>query len=234
MSKNDEVFVISNLSTPICQTIEKVAASVKAANESSIELSHLFFTPAIITQIISNVMSDEENVSVYNAPILQTYLTNVPLVIPQKSQITEDLKMLLLSFLKKTLEKLKIKRESRPTLGFGRMKIVEIMSFVLKENILSARELAASESEFFPILFSLCKNYQYNNILHNEVVKIVEIALNEPENSPFLQTLLKEDLFLKFLVLETEEDQKIRAGSGTQKSRKGYIGHLVAICRKVQ
>lgn len=55
---------------------------MKAANESSIELSHLFFTPAIITQIISNVMSDEENVSVYNAPILQTYLTNVPLVIP--------------------------------------------------------------------------------------------------------------------------------------------------------
>lgn len=70
--------------------------------------------------------------SVYNAPILQTYLTNVPLVIPEKSQITEDLKMLLLSFLKKTLEKLKIKRQSRPTLGFGRMKIVEIMSFVLK------------------------------------------------------------------------------------------------------
>lgn len=59
MSKNDEIFVISNLSTPICETIEKVAASVKTANENSIELSHIFFTPAIITQIISNVMSDE-------------------------------------------------------------------------------------------------------------------------------------------------------------------------------
>lgn len=48
-------------------------------------------------------MSDEENVSVYNAPILQTYLTNVPLVIPEKSQMVEDLKQLLLSFLRKTL-----------------------------------------------------------------------------------------------------------------------------------
>lgn len=33
---------------------------------------------------------------------------------------------------------------------------------------------------------------------------------------------------------ETEEDQKIRAGSGSQRSRKGYIGHLVTICRKIQ
>lgn len=47
------------------------------------------------------------------------------------------------------------------------MKIVEIMSFVLKENVLNTRELAASETEFFSILFNLCKNYQYNNVLHN-------------------------------------------------------------------
>jgi hypothetical protein len=39
---------------------------------------------------------------------------------------------------------------------------------------------------------------------------------------------------LKFLIAEAEEDEKIRAGSGSQKSRKGYIGHIVAICRKIQ
>lgn len=33
---------------------------------------------------------------------------------------------------------------------------------------------------------------------------------------------------------ETEEDQKIRSGCGSQKSRKGYIGHIVSICRKIQ
>lgn len=114
---------------------------------------------------------------------MQTYLTNVPLVIPEQSKIVEDLKKLLLSFLTKTLEKLKVERN---TLGFGRMKIVEIMSFVLKENVLNTRELAAQESEFFTILFNLCRRYQYNNVLHNEVVKIVDIALNEPEDSPFL------------------------------------------------
>lgn len=46
--------------------------------------------------------------------------------------------------------------------------------------------------------------------------------------------LLKDDILLKFLMTETEEDQKIRAGSGSQRSRKGYIGHLVTICRKIQ
>lgn len=66
------------------------------------------------------------------------------------------------------------------------MKIVEIMSFVLKENVLNTRELASSETEFFPILFNLCKKYQFNNVLHNEIVRIVEIALNEPEDSAFL------------------------------------------------
>ncbi len=59
---------------------------------------------------VNIVIIQQENVSVYNAQILQTYLTNVPLVIPEKSQLTEDLKNLLQSFLKKTLEKLSIKR----------------------------------------------------------------------------------------------------------------------------
>ncbi len=52
----------------------------------------------------------EENVSVYNAPVLQTYLLNVPLLIPEKSQISEDLKSLLQTFVKKTLEKIKVRR----------------------------------------------------------------------------------------------------------------------------
>lgn len=33
---------------------------------------------------------------------------------------------------------------------------------------------------------------------------------------------------------ETEEDIKIRAGEGKQKNRKGYIGHVISACRKIQ
>lgn len=73
-----------------------------------------------------------------------------------------------------------------------------------------------------------------NNVLHNEVVKIIEIALSQEETSPFLQSLIKDEVLLKFLTDETNEDLKIKAGEGSQKVRKGYIGHIVQICRKLQ
>lgn len=46
--------------------------------------------------------------------------------------------------------------------------------------------------------------------------------------------LLDNDVLLNFISSEVEEDKKIRAGEGGQKSRKGYIGHIVVICNKVQ
>lgn len=39
---------------------------------------------------------------------------------------------------------------------------------------------------------------------------------------------------MNFISEEAEEDLKIRAGSGKQKNRKGYIGHVISICRKIQ
>lgn len=171
-SKPEETYVMSNLSAAICEIIEKVSTALKGnGNEYANELSALYFKPEIITKVITNVMSDEENVSVYNAPILSSYLINVPLVLPDNT--VEDHRELLKSFLKKALDKLQITREERRTLGFGRVKIVEIMSFVLKQNIFRCQDLAAEESEFYPTLFRLCQNYQLNNVLHNEVVKII-------------------------------------------------------------
>jgi len=35
-------------------------------------------------------MSDEENVGVYNAPILLTYLTNVPFVLPEDEAVVNQ------------------------------------------------------------------------------------------------------------------------------------------------
>jgi hypothetical protein len=46
--------------------------------------------------------------------------------------------------------------------------------------------------------------------------------------------LLNNDVLLNFLVDEAEEDRVIRTGTGTQKSRKGYIGHIVVLCQKTQ
>lgn len=68
--------------------IEKVATALKGnSNEISQKLSSLYFKAEIITKVITNVMSDDENVSVYNAPIFLTYITNVPLTLPENDQI---------------------------------------------------------------------------------------------------------------------------------------------------
>lgn len=45
---------------------------------------------------------------------------------------------------------------------------------------------------------------------------------------------MAEGNLLKFLTDETDEDVKIKAGAGPQKARKGYIAHIVQICKKMQ
>lgn len=72
-----------------------------------------------------------------------TYLTNIPLILPENEEIITKFQSLLENFVDKAIEKLKVGRKTRENLGFGRVKIVEILSFVLKENILSSREIVS-------------------------------------------------------------------------------------------
>lgn len=69
--------------------------------------------------------------------------------------------------MKRTILKLQVNREEKRSLGFGRVKIVEIIAHTLKENLLNFREIAAREEDLLPTLFTLCRNYELNNILHN-------------------------------------------------------------------
>lgn len=39
-----------------------------------------------------------------------------------------------------------------------------------------------------------------NNVLHNEVMKIVDIALTEPQASPLNEAILRDDILLTFIV----------------------------------
>ncbi len=65
-----------------------MATNLKS-NTKIIEFNNVFFSLETITQVIKNVMSDEENVAVYNAPILLTYLTNVPFVLPDDENVVK-------------------------------------------------------------------------------------------------------------------------------------------------
>jgi hypothetical protein len=61
---------------------------------------------------------------VYNAPVLLTYLTNVPFVLPEDEEVVKEFKKLGELFVEKSCEKLEVTHRSRPTLGGGRIKIL--------------------------------------------------------------------------------------------------------------
>lgn len=217
---------MSNLSAYVSEIIEKVAANLKGNNKIT-EFNEVFFSLEAITQVIRNVISEEENVSIYNAPILFTYLTSVPFVLPEDENIIAEFKKLLEHFVQKSCEKLTVSGRSRPKLGTGRIKIIEILRFILKENILNTRDIVARTDNFFSILLNLFREYPLNNLLHNEIIKILEIALTEPEGSPLNAAVLKDSLLLNFISEEVEEDKKIKAGASVYKARKGFIAHLI-------
>lgn len=224
---------MSNLSAYVCEIIEKIAANLKG-NNKIVEFNNVFFSLDVVTQVIRNVMSEDENVSVYNAPILFTYLTNVPFVLPDDESVVEDFKSLLETFVDKSLEKLQVDARSRPKLGTGRLKIVEILRYIVKENILNTKEIVARKDNFFPTLIKLMKEYQLNNLLHNEIIKIVETALTEPENSTLNAAVLKDNILNAFIIEEAAEDKKIKAGESTYRFRKGYISHIINLALKLK
>ena len=73
-----------------------------------------------------------------------------------------------------------------------------------------------------------------NNVLHNEVVKILEIALSEPVNSPLNDAVLRDDVLLNFISEEVEEDKKIKAGDSIYSARKGYIADVTNLCVRIR
>ena len=158
----------------------------------------------------------------------------MPFILPEDESIIAEFKKLLEHFVEKSCEKLTVTTRSRPKLGTGRIKIIEILRFVLKENIINTREIVAKTDSFFPILINLFREYPLNNLLHNEIIKIIEIALTEGEASALNAAILKDNILLNFISEEVEEDKKIKAGASVYKARKGFIAHLINLAMKLR
>lgn len=123
---------------------------------------------------------------------------------PEDEAVLEEFKKLLEHFIQKSCEKLNVNAATRPKIGTGRIKIIEILRFILKENILSTKDIIGNTDNFFSILLSLMKEYPMNNLLHNEIAKIIETALTEPENTPLNKAILKDNILLNFIRDEAE------------------------------
>ena len=102
-------------------------------------------------------------------------------------------------FVQKSCDKLQVDRRSRAKIGFGRLKIIEILRYIIKENVLNSKDIVAKTPNFFPTLLNLVRQYDMNNMLHNEVIRIIEVALTEEEESPLKKAVLKDDVLLNFI-----------------------------------
>lgn len=169
------------------ELIERSSTYIKSkpniANNQEIIQTFLsiFYRTEKVHKIINSAMDENENRSGYNCLVLHAYLHHTQIETVNGFQIEEALE----SFINKAAAKLK-NIPDRKTLGMGRVKIIEIFSFLIrkqqktieedsKENEMTSElieelyvhTLVSKITDFFTILFKLVQSFENNNILHN-------------------------------------------------------------------
>ncbi len=121
----------------------------------------------------------------------------------------------------------------RAKLGFGRVKIIEILNYILKENLLGSRVIFGSKQTAFDILFSLCKNYELNNVLHNQIVKMVSLAFSDSalSHSVIFFIYFSSSVMMSFWILFTLKPNKMWKFAIKQARRDSEKVILVMWCR---
>lgn len=79
-------------------------------------------------------------------------------------------------FLRMLVTKL-ICNQDEVQLGLARLKLIETVFYLIKNNVLSFRKImmqGVDGRKLMAGLLLLCNHFQYNNMLHNEVVKILD------------------------------------------------------------
>ncbi|EKX39028.1 hypothetical protein GUITHDRAFT_143831 [Guillardia theta CCMP2712] len=117
-----------------------------------------------------------------------------------------------------------------PPLGSVRFKIVELIHLlVLLDNIDVYSALA--EHEAIPICLQLFFQYEWHNMLHNLVQKILEFVVHSEECLILQRTIFEEADFLNRVVKAYALNESYSKQPKT--SRKGYMGHLRVICNMI-
>lgn len=121
---------------------------------------------------VNNIISENETVSAYAVPFIYQLLLNCP-----PSQLDNDLiDISLYKFVDGAMGKLRqAVKQKKGRLGVGRVRMVEILNFILKRR--KIQEYISQQKDFFSLLIELIKQHPLNNILHNEVFKIIISAL---------------------------------------------------------
>ena len=70
---------------------------------------------------------------------------------------------------------------------------------MMKNNLLGAQEVVSKTDNFFSVLLNLLREYPLNNMMHSEVMKIIENALAQPSDSVLNKAILRDGTLLTFI-----------------------------------
>jgi hypothetical protein len=136
----------------------------------------------------------------------------------------------------KAVDKINLSRRRNSTIGMGKIKLIESLFFLIKFDFFNIQTIVP-QSSFFERLLQLIKEYEMNNVLHNEVVKILHYILDLEENHPLITNLFEQGRLINFLYEQTLEDEKILERIHNKEKgvcRKGYLGHIVKIGQMIR
>ena len=98
---------------------------------------------------------------------------------------SSELSAIFKNFLIKAVDRLDCSQSESTTLGLGRIKLIEALFYMLKFDLFGLKS-TVSETKFFERLFALMRRYHMNNVLHNEVVKILTFVLESDEGASLI------------------------------------------------
>mmetsp|Transcript_1786 Transcript_1786/g.1669 ORF Transcript_1786/g.1669 Transcript_1786/m.1669 type:complete len:156 (+) Transcript_1786:142-609(+) len=87
--------------------------------------------------------------------------------------------------------------------------------------------------KIFETMMRLMVDYEWNNLLHNQIEKIFSATI-EGDNNKLRMSLMKDRKLVDFLFDATRETNYTMPNAQQRQIRRGYLGHLTNIAKLIE
>jgi hypothetical protein len=115
--------------------------------------------------------------------------------------------------------------------GGAKLKLIELLIIALKTGNQKIHAKLA-QAGFVETLLELFLRFEWNNMLHNQVEKVLTFII-EGNSEELKVTLFEKADILTFLINATRQSEYDMSGKHGRKVRKGYMGQVVRLSNKI-
>jgi len=115
--------------------------------------------------------------------------------------------------------------------GSARLKLVELLIIAMKAN---NKKIYAKliEVNFLETLLKLITKYEWNNMLHNQIEKVINLII-DGNSDELKEALFGKAALLATIIEATRETEFTMLNNKGRKIRKGYLGQITRISNKI-